>query len=83
MDVNNKEVKAKKVSLITQIIATVWTVFWFTMKFVGIFESLESINVKEIGFSGLIILSINTPVYLNMIVDKLFGKENSLKRVGK
>lgn len=66
-----KKIKAKKASLWGQIVAAVWIAGWNAAQFTRLIVKGEAINGNDIIFSGLAIAACFTPVYFNLIMDKL------------
>lgn len=69
-----KKVHAKTASLWGQIIAAVWVAGWSAYKFLT-----STVGVQDIIFSGLAIAACFSPVYFNLLLDKVkeikWGKE--------
>ena len=69
-----KKHSAKNTSLIAQIIAALWVAFWCGKKFF-----VDGGDTNDIIFSGFAIAACFSPVYFNMILDKIknirFGNE--------
>lgn len=63
-----KKLKAKPVSLIGQIVAAVWVAGWTTFYMI---KNIETISVWDIVISGFAIAACFTPVYFNLIMDKI------------
>lgn len=66
---NNDTKKVKKAtitSLIAQIVACLWVAVWSAKKFIG-----GDCNVDDIIYSGFAIAGCFSPIYLNMILDKI------------
>lgn len=67
--------KAKMTSLVAQTIAAVWVAVWSGVKFLN-----GGGDVSDIIFSGFAIAACFSPVYFNMILDKIrdikFGGRN-------
>jgi hypothetical protein len=61
-----KTYKAKKTSLIAQIIAALWVAIWTGKNFI-----LNGGSTNDIIFSGFAIAACFSPVYFNMILDKI------------
>lgn len=61
-----KKVHAKSASLWGQIIAAVWVAGWSAYKFVT-----SPVGVQDIIFSGLAIAACFSPVYFNLLLDKV------------
>lgn len=59
---------AKPVSLKGQIVAAVWIAAWCTFHFV---TNIKSVRVTDFILSGLAIAGCFTPVYFNMLMDKI------------
>ena len=74
-----KEIKAKSVSLIGQIIASVWVGGWCAAQFIKDIINGNHIEITDILISGFAIAGCFVPVYFNMIMDKIkkikFGGE--------
>ena len=74
-----KGIKAKSASLWGQIIAAIWIGGWTAAQNIRDIISSNHIDIKEIVFSGLAIAACFTPVYFNLIMDKIkeirFGGE--------
>lgn len=66
-----KGVHAKFASLWGQIIAAVWIAGWSTAQNIKDIIAGNHIDIKEIIFSGLAIAACFTPVYFNLIMDKI------------
>lgn len=62
----SKKGKAKIASLIAQIVAALWVAGWSAKKFVT-----EPCSVTDIIFSGFAIAACFSPVYFNLILDKI------------
>lgn len=71
MSEEKKGVKAKSASLWGQIIAAVWIAGWSTAQNIKDIIASNHIDIKEIIFSGLAIAACFTPVYFNLIMDKI------------
>ena len=71
-----KKVKAKSVSLIGQIIASLWIAGWSAFKFIN---NISEATPTDFIFTGFAIAGCYTPVYFNLIMDKIreikFGGE--------
>lgn len=63
-----KKVHAKKASLWGQIIAAVWVAGWSAFNFI---KNASSIQITDIIFSGLAIAACFSPVYFNLLLDKI------------
>lgn len=74
-----KEVKAKNVSLVGQIIASVWIGGICLAIFITDIIRGNPIKISDVVFSGFAIAGCFVPVYFNMIMDKIkairFGGE--------
>ena len=74
-----KGIKAKNVSLIGQIIASVWVGGWCSAQFIKDIVNGNHIEITDILISGFAIAGCFVPVYFNMIMDKIkkikFGGE--------
>lgn len=62
----NKTYKAKTTSLIAQIIAALWVAIWSAKNFI-----VSGGEINDIIFSGFAIAACFSPVYFNMILDKV------------
>lgn len=63
-----KKLHAKPVSLIGQIVAAVWVAGWSAFKFI---KNASAIDTNDIIFSGLAIAACFSPVYFNLLLDKI------------
>ncbi|PIE98618.1 MAG: hypothetical protein CR988_02330 [Treponema sp.] len=63
-----KKLKAKTASLIGMILSVVWIVLWCSLKFIGVFSSIQ---VSEVLYSGLAIGGVFAPVSVGIIFDKV------------
>lgn len=61
-----KKVHAKNASLWGQIVAAVWVAGWSAYKFIT-----SPVEVQDIIFSGLAIAGCFSPVYFNLLLDKI------------
>lgn len=66
-----KGIKAKSASLWGQITAAVWIGGWNIAQFTRDIIAGQHISGNEIIFSGLAIAACFTPVYFNLIMDKV------------
>ena len=66
-----KGIKANSASLWGQIIAAIWIGGWSTAQNIKDIIAGNHIDIKEIIFSGLAIAACFTPVYFNLIMDKI------------
>lgn len=66
-----KRIKAKGASLWGQIIAAVWIGGWHCAQFISAIAKGQHIEGKDIILSGLAIAACFTPVYFNLIMDKI------------
>lgn len=64
-------IKAKSVSLWGQIIAALWIAGWHSAQFVSNIKNGIQIDCISIITSGLSIAACFTPVYFNLIMDKI------------
>lgn len=64
---------AKNSSLFAQIAAAVWIAGWHVWKFL---QTPLNIDSGDIVVSGLTIAACFTPVYFNMVLDKIKGRNN-------
>lgn len=63
-----KKLKAKPVSLIGQIVAAFWVAGWSAFNFM---KNVSGIKITDIIMSGLAIAACFSPVYFNMLLDKI------------
>lgn len=63
-----KELKAKPVSLIGQIVASLWVAGWSAFH---IIKNVSTIQITDIIYSGLAIAACFSPVYFNLLLDKV------------
>ena len=71
IETEKKGIKAKSASLWGQIIAAVWIGGWNAAQFIcSLIKGIE-INPTHIILSGLAIAACFTPVYFNLIMDKV------------
>lgn len=66
-----KGIKAKSASLYGQIAAALWIGGWNAAQFIKDIVAGQHIDGKEIILSGLAIAACFTPVYFNLIMDKI------------
>ena len=66
-----KGIKAKGASLCGQIAAAVWIGGWNAAQFIRDIIGGQHIAGNDIIFSGLAIAACFTPVYFNLIMDKI------------
>jgi hypothetical protein len=66
-----KCIKAKTASLWGQIIAAVWVGGWCSVQNIKDIIAGNHIDIKEIIFSGLAIAACFSPIYFNLIMDKI------------
>lgn len=66
-----KGIKAKGASLWGQIAAAVWIGGWNAAQFASDIFKGQHVNATEIIISGLAIAACFTPVYFNLIMDKI------------
>lgn len=66
-----KKPHAKSASLWGQIIAAVWIGGWNAAQFIRDIIAGVHISASDIMFSGLAIAACFTPVYFNLIMDKI------------
>ena len=64
-------IHAKPVSLNAQIIAAVWIALWSGMSSVIRLAHGTDVPIREIVVSGLAIAACFSPVYFNLIMDKI------------
>lgn len=74
-----KGIKAKSVSLVGQIVASVWVGGWSAFQFIKEIINGNHVQIADIILSGFAIAGCFVPVYFNMFMDKLkkikFGGE--------
>lgn len=63
-----KKVHAKSASLWGQIIAAIWVAGWSAFKFI---KNASAIDTNDVIFSGLAIAACFSPVYFNLLLDKI------------
>ena len=66
-----KGIGAKNTSLWAQIIAAVWVIGWNAAQFVRTLAAGGTIEQSQILYSGVTIAACFTPVYFNLIMDKI------------
>lgn len=66
VETEKKSIKAKPVSLISQIIAALWIAVWCAKNFIT-----GKGETNDIIFSGFAIAACFCPVYFNLILDKI------------
>ena len=66
-----KGIKAKGASLWGQIAAAVWIGGWNAAQFARDIVKAQHVSATEIILSGLAIAACFTPVYFNLIMDKI------------
>jgi hypothetical protein len=66
-DKKDSPIKAKTVSLLGQIFASIWVGGWSAYKFI----TTGNIEVQDVIFSGIAIAGCFSPVYFSIIMDKL------------
>ena len=72
MNENEKKgVKAKGASLWGQIAAAVWVGGWSAAHFIKDLSAGRPLDVKTVIISGLAIAACFTPVYFNLLMDKI------------
>ena len=67
----NKGIKAKGASLWGQIAAAVWVGGWSAAQFIKDLTAGRPLDIKTVIISGLAIAACFTPVYFNMLMDKI------------
>ncbi|MCQ2273058.1 MAG: hypothetical protein MJZ72_09800 [Bacteroidales bacterium] len=70
-ETEKKTIKAKGASLWGQIIAAAWIGGWNAAQFARDIIGGQHISGNDIIFSGLAIAACFTPVYFNLIMDKI------------
>lgn len=63
-----KKLHAKPVSLIGQIVAAVWVAGWSAFYLI---KNVSNVQITDIIFSGLAIAACFSPVYFNLLLDKI------------
>lgn len=63
-----KKLQAKPVSLIGQMVASVWVAGWSAFNFV---RNASAIKITDVIMSGLAIAACFSPVYFNLLLDKI------------
>jgi len=66
-----KKSSAKSVSLIGQIVASIWIGGWCSAQFVKDLVNGTHIKMTDFIFSGFAIAACYVPVYFNLIMDKI------------
>lgn len=66
-----KGIKAKGASLWGQIAAAVWIAGWNAAQFATALIKNQTINTSAVILSGLAIAACFTPVYFNLLMDKV------------
>ena len=66
-----KGIKAKGASLWGQIAAAVWIGGWNAAQFAHDIAKAQHVSATEIILSGLAIAACFTPVYFNLVMDKI------------
>ncbi len=66
-----KGLKAKGVSLWAQIVAALWIGGWFSAQFIADLRAGRQLDGYYVVISGLAIAACFTPVYFNLIMDKI------------
>lgn len=66
-----KGLKAKGASLWGQIIAAAWIAGWNAAQFVASIRAGRPVDVTDIVYSGLAIAACFTPVFINLVLDKI------------
>ena len=66
-----KGIKAKNASLWGQIIAAAWIGGWAAAQFISDLVNGRQIRLMDVILSGLAIAACFTPVYFNLIMDKI------------
>ena len=66
-----KGIKAKNISLWGQIVAAVWVAGWNAAQFIKDLTEGRPLDNKAVVLSGLAIAACFTPVYFNMLMDKI------------
>ena len=66
-----KTIKAKGASLWGQIAAAVWVGGWSAAQFIKDLHAGRPLDIKTVIISGLAIAACFTPVYFNLLMDKI------------
>lgn len=75
-----KKAGAKTYSLVGQVVAAAWMVFWNSLKFARMIQGgrVAEIDTADIVLSGISIAACFSPVYVSILMDKIkdirFGK---------
>ena len=67
----NKGIKAKGASLWGQIAAAVWIGGWNAAQFIKDLAAGRPLDIKAVIVSGVAIAACFTPVYFNLLMDKI------------
>lgn len=67
----NNGVKAKGASLWGQIAAAVWVGGWSAAQYIKDLSAGRPLDIKTVIISGLAIAACFTPVYFNLLMDKI------------
>lgn len=70
-ETEKKGIKAKGASLWGQIAAAVWVGGWSAAQFVKDLSAGRPLDIKTVIISGLAIAACFTPVYFNLLMDKI------------
>jgi hypothetical protein len=70
-ETEKKGVKAKGASLWGQIAAAVWVGGWSAAQFIKDLSAGRPLDIKTVIISGLAIAACFTPVYFNLLMDKI------------
>lgn len=67
---------AKNLSLVSQIVAAIWVALWSSFKFIAACKTgqLSNIDIKDIIISAFALAGCFCPVYVSIILDKIFTK---------
>lgn len=71
---DKKGLHAKPVSLIAQVIASIWITAWSAAGFIAKINAGEAIPATDIILTGVAIPACYSPVFLNLIIDKIVKK---------
>ena len=67
----NKGIKAKGASLWGQIAAAGWIAGWSAAQFIKDLTAGRPLDIKTVVISGVAIAACFTPVYFNLLMDKI------------
>lgn len=70
-DNEKKGIKAKGASLWGQIAAAIWIAGWSAAQFIKDLTAGRPLDIKTVVISGVAIAACFTPVYFNLLMDKI------------